>query len=210
MERLLWILMMMTDEIKPWRVLRPKGPPTFIKSIMLPRNHNENPHFTLANTLFLSSPLSLHNDHNRSYIGVTVVHSPLRLASRTTIGPNALWPCGSSVNSYRTVCNHIQRRTSYNRVASLYILLKPSPRHVAIDWAALQSKSNSAIAQCHENAKGLFSHCAKVNWKDGWRWLMGRVNCEGQYKYDSQEMFKVKVKWQFHHLDPDIQDRIHV
>ena len=201
---------MMTDEIKPWRVLRPKGPPTFIKSIMLPRNHNENPHFTLANTLFLWSPLSLHNDHNGSYIGVTVVHSPLRLASRNTIGPNARWPCGSSVNSYRTVCNHIQRRTSYNRVASLYILLKPSPRHVAIDWAALQSKSNSAIAQCHENAKGLFSHCAKVNWKDGWRWLMGRVNCEGQYKYDSQEMSKVKVKRQFHQLDPDIQDRIHV
>ena len=39
---------------------------------------------------------------------------------------------------------------------------------------------------------------------------MGQVNSEGQYKYDSQEMSKVKVKRQFHQLDPDIKDRIHV
>ena len=183
---------MMTDEIKPWRVLRPKGPPTFIKSIMLPRNHNENPHFTLANTLFLSSPLSLHNDHNGSYIGVTVVHSPLRLASRTTIGPNALWPCGSSVNSYRTVCNHIQRRTSYNRVASLYILLKPSPRHVAIDWAALQSKCNRLIELNVTRMPMVYFQTNKLCESKLRKWVVvvdesGLVNSAGQYIWYNAE-----------------------
>ena len=38
-------------------------------------------------------------------------------------------------------------------------------------------------------------------------WVM---RSEGQHKYYSQEMFKVKVKRQFHQLDPDIQDRIRV
>ena len=70
------------------------------------------------------------------------------------------------------------------------------------------------MIQCRKNVKGrhLWILLLKVlvNIFSNVSRSLGRVNSEGQYKYDSQEMSKVKVKRQFHQLDPDIQDRIHV
>ena len=162
---------MMTDEIKPWRVLRPKGPPTFIKSIMLPRNHNENPHFTLANTLFLSYPLSLHNDHNGSYIGVTVVHSPLRLASRTTIGPNARWPCGSSVNSYRTVSAGRVIIVLHHCIFCSNLLPDTWP----LTGRPFRASAIDSLSSMSQECQWFIfkqTNCAKVNCKNGW-WIGG-------------------------------------
>ena len=65
------------------------------------------PHFAMLCVVVSLASLWLHNDHNGSYIGVTVVHSPLDWGPSHHNWPNARWPRGSSVNSCCTVHQHI-------------------------------------------------------------------------------------------------------
>ena len=85
---------------------------------------------------------------------------------------------------------------------------------VVVDESGLVNVYTIYMIHCRKNVKGrlLWILLLKVlvNIFSNVSRSLGRVNSEGQYKYDSQEMFKVKVKRQFHQFDPDIQDRIYV